>query len=127
MNINSRHILNFVKDYIKSLFTISLIFIVCFLPANEVDKISNFNFIYLDKIIHFSMFFTLSIVLFFEIKKPIRKIFLSVILVSLFLASFTEIIQHTLITSRSGDINDFFADMIGTFTAILFYYLKFKN
>ena len=113
--------------YYKSLIVVTVILILSFLSGDSVDKLPTIKIPHLDKVVHFFMYFGLSIILVFDLmqnsRKNIKIIFTFVIIFVIFLAGFTEIVQGSFIERRSADIFDFFADIIGSIVVLLI----FKN
>ena len=111
-----------------------LIFVLCALPSNDLP---NVKIPYFDKIAHFGIFFIQSVLLSllfdFQTRKSYFKIiFLSTLLVFVY-GGFIEILQGN-IFSRSGDIYDLIADILGGFlgaiaypTVLRFYYKFIKK
>lgn len=111
------------KYHIFSVLCGILIFILCVIkiPQQEVP----INFPHFDKIVHFTMYFTFSILYIFEnlLSNPAKKkkpliLYLITIFLSLMIGGVIEIIQSDLTTYRSGDIIDWLFDMSGAITAI---------
>jgi VanZ family protein len=79
-----------------------------------------------DKIVHFGMFFLLSIVCFYDYYtlyngniSKIKWIFWSFIIPVIY-GGVIELMQKYIFSSRSAEWGDFFADMLGSFTATVF-------
>jgi VanZ family protein len=79
------------------------------------------NIPFLDKIIHFGMYFFLMSVMIFENRKRFRNIsrLFLLALFPLFYGIILEILQMTITKTRSGDLFDFLANAAGTITALL--------
>jgi VanZ family protein len=111
------------KYHIFSVLCGILIFILCVIkiPQQEVP----INFPNIDKIVHFTMYFTFSLLYIFEnlLSNPAKKkkpltLYLITIFLSLMIGGVIEIIQSDLTTYRSGDIIDWLFDISGAITAI---------
>jgi len=100
------------------------IFILCTIQIPPDDNLPAFpNF---DKVVHFTMYFTLSIAVIlesFKIRmtswKDIFKAFAVAIIVSAVFGAAIEFIQQDLTSYRSGDIMDWVFDMGGSVAACL--------
>lgn len=88
---------------------------------------------YLDKLVHFTFYFTATILGFVCLKqyvKPsnlVKKTVWSVALFSIFFGTIIEVLQSTITTTRSGEILDFMANSIGAICGalvVIFVFLK---
>ncbi|NPA36490.1 MAG: hypothetical protein GXO47_06540 [Chlorobi bacterium] len=109
--------------------TIILTLIILFLSLARFDNIAHeLKFEYEDKVIHFLMYFGITVVFLFEhyiIKSRISKKDLIINIYPIFLGGIIEIIQAKFTTTRTGDWYDFLADISGIIIAnILFPYIK---
>ena len=111
-----------ILKYYKSFIAVSVILILSFLSGDNADKLPTVSISHLDKIVHLFMYFSLSIVLIFDLlrntKKTIRIIFIFVLVFVIFLGGFTELIQGNFIEKRAADIADFIANISGCIIAI---------
>lgn len=113
---------------------IAALFFCCFYNFSNIDLSDipkSFLGIELDKYIHFTMFFpypiiTGLIIINFVKSKQIKKYrYIIVALSGYILAAATEEMQELLTTYRSGDTNDFIADLIGiTCGALVLHYIS---
>lgn len=95
---------------------------------NEIGKIPH-----IDKVVHFLMFFGLSWAFSFDYTRihidrkhnDYRMILISLLPAVLF-GGITEIIQGVYIEGRSGDIFDFFADILGAVSGTFIFLKLFK-
>lgn len=118
----------FFKNYYKSLISLLLIFILCFLPGNTIDN-SNFSDIPgFDKLVHFGMYFLFSFFLLKDLKNNLKFLKIQLLLI---IFSFTfvmggsiEIIQDFFIPGRSGNLYDLSADLGGTAFFVLIFFKK---
>ncbi len=106
----------FLKYY-KSTIIFILVLLLSLLPANSTAKIHFLNLPYFDKVIHFLMYFSLTFVLFLDIKikikNPTRLFIFRVVILLIVWSGFLEIIQETFILGRSGSWFDFLANTFG--------------
>lgn len=99
-----------------------IILVLCLMPANDLPKVSRFP--HLDKIVHFSLYFILTISAFATLlllRKPTKPI---LILLGAFTFSFMiEILQAILPFNRSFSILDLVANSTGLVSGYLFHLL----
>lgn len=101
---------------------------LCLTSSNNIPQIS---IVYLDKLIHifFHLVFTSLWILFFKAKMQNSKKFspfLTSFSLSVFFGITIEILQGLFTTTRSADIFDVFANIIGASLAVLILFLYFK-
>jgi VanZ family protein len=83
-----------------------------------------------DKFVHFIMYFVLTSLLLLELGlKQLKsmKFWIALTTLAIFLSGMIEIMQHYLTTHRSGDWYDFFANSIGSISALLLFALAKKK
>ena len=118
----------FLKKYHKSLLSLILIAVLCFLPGDTTNKVRFFNIPHFDKLVHFGMYFLFSLALFFDLKKNSqlqkKQIFFVILILSIIIGGSIEIIQNYFIPGRSGDWFDLLADVAGSLGFVLLYLLK---
>lgn len=116
-----------IQSYTKLIIWIFVIGYLCFSSGDGLNKL-NLNSIiplwlqpYMDKIVHFTMFFILA----FLIKSLHwqttinNKLYYIYLGIGILYAAITEVIQYYCIATRSGDILDFTADIVGITLSIL--------
>ncbi len=112
--------MTFLKYY-KTIIVLILVLLLSLLPAGTTPKIRLINIPHFDKLVHFFMYFFLTLISLIDIKnnikKPTRVFILSVIFSIASMSGIIEIIQENLIFGRSGNIYDFFANISGTLVA----------
>ncbi len=92
---------------------------MCFTPGSKISDI-NITIPYFDKVIHFLLFFGLSI--FIRGLKHIAQIeFVIWCLFAVIFAGVSEIIQFYFIELRSGSVFDFMADLMGILCGLFIY------
>jgi VanZ family protein len=109
-----------------------IIFILSSLSGNKFNKIPIIPIPYLDKIVHFIMYFTLQFLFLLEYFKNYQEKYKRVkyLLLTLFLSisygAILEVLQQFIFTKRSGSFYDFTANSLGTITAclIVFYLIN---
>lgn len=86
-----------------------------------------------DKVVHFLMFFCLTIALLFDYQKKAfpqqakTRISLGFMGAAVALGALTEMLQEVMGLGRTEDINDFITDAIGAFVAWLLWYYIFDK
>jgi len=114
----------------KNIFSISVSLIILYLSLSTPQtfvKLGFFDIPYLDKFVHFGLYFVLMAVIIIEHRYDCtntRKLLL-IALIPFFLGIIVEIIQSGLTSYREGDILDTIADSAGI-TAALFLWLFIK-
>ena len=93
-----------------------------FLPENELPLKSFLRIPHFDKMVHFSLFFALSLLLFRPFKLLQLKQYLWAPLGTIAIGAFLELVQHSITSSRSTSFYDFLANLSGILFSILFYY-----
>lgn len=117
----------------KNIFSILLALFILYLSLVSSDKFQKVTFLnipYIDKLVHFGMYFALMSVIIFENRKRIRRtwhLFLAV-LIPLSYGILMEIFQTTLTSSRTGNCYDILFDSAGIFVSLLLWlYIKPVN
>lgn len=123
--------LTFIKRYPLSLLIILAVAYLSFFrpPSTDLNEIPN-----LDKVVHFCMYFGLSVVLWFEFLRghrqkrvPVWHAFVGAFLCPLLYGGFVEIVQEYGTDYRSGDWLDFAADAAGVVVASLLSYYVLRR
>lgn len=111
---------------------ILIIFILCAMPSEDIPD-PHLNIPHLDKVVHFGMFFILSILIALPLELhsslSVGKIFILAILAAFVYGGLIEILQHYFF-NRGGDIWDLTADVAGGIAGCLCYPLTkriFRN
>jgi len=110
----------------KNLFSIILALIILYLSlagSDNFEKISIFNILFIDKIVHFGMYFALMSVIIFENRKSIKStthLFLTA-LIPLFYGILMEVLQLSFTISRSGSYKDVIFNSAGILVSLLIY------
>jgi len=107
----------------KPFIWLALICYGLFLPAQDLPVKTLLSIPHFDKMVHFILFFGLCLLFF----KPFKKIKMSYLVLapatSVLLAAILELIQHSISSTRSSNIYDFFANTAGIVVSIFFYSL----
>jgi VanZ family protein len=116
-----------LKKNILSILVALTIMYLSLASSGTFKKISIFNISYLDKIVHFVMYFGFMSVILFENRKTLKSnshLFL-LSLIPLFYGILMEILQSTLTVSRTGNIYDAIFNLTGIlFSLILWFLIK---
>ncbi|MDR1706976.1 VanZ family protein [Dysgonomonas sp.] len=103
-----------------------IFYLCCLIPTNDIPDIELDFFIPTDKIVHFVMYFGLSVVASFNYiydrkgKIIILKLVAFAILVPIVYGGLIEILQAEYFSGRSGDWYDFLADVLGSLSTLPF-------
>ncbi len=92
-----------------------------FLPANELPLKTFLIIPYFDKLVHFSLFFGLSLFLFRPFKKLKTNYLVLAPATAVLLGALLESVQHLLSSTRSSNYYDFMANAAGIAASVLFY------
>ena len=111
-----------IKYFWKPLLWLAIICYGLFIPASNLPTKPFLNIPHFDKMVHFSLFFGLCILLFRPFKKLELKYYLIAPVISFFLGLLLETSQQLITTSRSSDVYDFLANTSGIVAATIFYY-----
>jgi len=108
---------------ITQVFTIAwgiMILILCLMPASDLPKVERIP--NLDKIVHFTLYFVLSVSELITIKLQKTKINSAFVIIGFFLGSFLiEVLQGILPFNRSFSMLDLVANLSGLLGGWLFY------
>ncbi|RKD86209.1 VanZ like protein [Mangrovibacterium diazotrophicum] len=108
---------------ITQVFTIAwgiMILILCLMPASDLPKVERIP--NLDKIVHFTLYFVLSVSELITIKLQKTKINSAFVIIGFFLGSFLiEVLQGILPFNRSFSMLDLVANLSGLLGGLLFY------
>jgi len=114
-----------VKKNIFSLIIAIVILFLSFARAETFSEVNVFGLQHLDKLVHFVMYFTLTIVLLFENRLIIKnaKSLLVLSVIPFIFGSIIEILQTWLTVSRRGDFFDALINLIGIIGAATTWWL----
>lgn len=110
-----------MKYFWKPLLWIIVVAVLSLLPGDDLPQ-KTFAIPHFDKIVHIGMYFMSCLFLISPFQKlRVGKGYFAAFLLSLFLGALFEILQSTIARNRSGNYEDFFADLIGAAAALVFY------
>lgn len=101
-----------------------IFYLSCLIPTNDIPEVKLNLFIPTDKIVHFIMYFGLSLVASFNYifdkngKIIILKLIVFAVILPILYGGLIEIIQAEYFVDRSGDWYDFLADALGALATI---------
>jgi VanZ family protein len=104
-----------------TLLTASIILILSFTNANSFQEIDFISIPYLDKIVHFGLYFLLMFVIILEHRKSFQntRILILISLIPIIFGAFIEVGQSGLTATRKGDVFDMFFNSAGVICATL--------
>lgn len=111
-----------MRYYLPAIIWILLVLYLCTLPGKDIPRISFFDKLPIDKLVHFAMFGCTVLLLcigYYRQKKHISR--LTLFLITLFAAFYglaIEFIQKYFTVSRSFDMNDVAADTLGAIAGV---------
>jgi VanZ family protein len=92
-----------------------------FMPASQLPSEPFLKIPHFDKIVHFSMFFILCILMFRPVKQHTANYYFWAPLLAFVLAVLLESVQHRISVSRHTDALDLLANTTGLLAATLFF------
>ncbi len=95
--------------------------ILLFIPASDLPSEPFLQIPHFDKIVHFSMFFILCILVFRPVKSFTPNYYFWTPLVTLIFAVLLESVQSKISVSRHTDVHDFLANTAGLLAATIFF------
>lgn len=123
--MNERSIL-LIRKYRWSLVWTTLILILSLLPKRSFPDVP-ISIPYLDKAVHFSLYFILMVLFTWETEKEnLNALVINALIVSLVLSFCTELGQKYFLAGRSFEILDIVANIIGSIIGVLFYRIFLK-
>lgn len=123
--MTSKHIKQLILKYSLSLSIIWALIILglCSMPGQHIPSFSFLELLAFDKWVHAGMFFVLCTLIFFHIKQnsaSINKIYLFFFIAILY-GGALEIMQGTLFSHRTADLNDVIANSVGCVFGLISY------
>ncbi|NOU18328.1 MAG: VanZ family protein [Bacteroidales bacterium] len=119
----------FFKNHWKSITWAVFIFILCGIPGNQISKVKIIDIPHFDKIVHFSFYFTFTLLLISENnsqklqQKATIKAILIAGVISISYGILIEILQKLVFINRGAEIWDVVANAFGFILATLSYRL----
>ncbi len=114
-----------IRNNIFTILVTAIIIYLSFANAKTFEGVDIFKIPYLDKIVHFCLYFLLMIVIIIEHRKSLTntRILISIALIPVILGSLIELLQSDLTTTRSADILDIISNTSGVICSILLWLL----
>ncbi|HMY13468.1 MAG TPA: VanZ family protein [Bacteroidia bacterium] len=112
------------SHYIPALFWGLFIFILCAIPGKNLPHYSWADLLSVDKLVHFTLFFILIILLkraWLFVYKGVRSNNLLAIAIGVIYGGSLELMQSYFYTDRSGSWFDFLANSLGAICGVLFF------
>ena len=123
----------FIRNFWSAIIWLGGIFLLTLLPGNYFPTVSRFWSLFSpDKLVHLALFAGLGFLMAIGLKRqypvwPMRYIFVCVLVISIFMAVLTEVLQWILPIKRDGNVYDAIADIAGVFIGFaVFFILKIK-
>lgn len=119
----------FFKRFLLTILWMIFILILCLIPSNHLEKL-RFHWMpeYFDKIVHFSFYFILIILMtsaFIKSNYVLKHALLISLIISIFYGISIELLQKYATSTRHYEFNDILANSVGsTVGLILYYFLK---
>lgn len=110
-----------ISNYWRITLWLLIMCYLLFIPASQLPSEPFLKIPHFDKIVHFSMFFILCLLLFRPVKQHTPNFYFWAPLLALLLAVVLEFTQHRISASRHTDVNDFLANTAGLITATVFF------
>ena len=111
-----------ILHFWKPILWLAIICYGLFIPASNLPVKPFLNIPHFDKLVHFSLFFGLCLLLFQPFKKLNLKHYYLAPALSIVLGFLLETTQQLITISRSSDLFDFLANTSGIAAATLFFY-----
>ncbi|HNR08435.1 MAG TPA: VanZ family protein [Saprospiraceae bacterium] len=116
----------FFRKYLYSGIWILMILVLSLLPKSSLPEME-FDIPYLDKVVHFAMYFILLVLVSWERQKLESKpLFFNGLMLALLLSICTEAGQRFFFAGRSFEILDIVANIIGSISGIYFFRIILK-
>jgi VanZ family protein len=115
--------LKYLFQYKFSILLTAFISVLSLLPSSSLPDSSLFSISFLDKIVHICMYGSFSFVALLEMRcKPgcVKKHFL-LLLIIFFISFLIEVLQATVVSTRSAEWLDLLANLIGICGGYIFY------
>jgi len=123
----------FIKSLLPALIWSGIIFYMISVPSDNIPESRILKIENIDKLIHFSMFFVLTILLCFGFLmqtafKKVNKFYIAyAISISIIYGALTEIMQELFFDSRSADKWDFVANTFGAIAGLFVFIFLIKS
>lgn len=111
-----------ILHFWKPILWLAIICYGLFIPAGNLPTKPFLSIPHFDKLVHFSLFFGLCLLLFRPFKKLKFKSYFWAPVISVLMGLLLETTQQLITISRSSDFYDFLANTVGIVAATLFFY-----
>ncbi len=117
----------FWRNHWKSIVWAAFIMVVCAIPSDQVQKVTFVKIPYLDKIIHFILYFVFALLVISgnnslrEKRNVTVKAILWAAAITLTYGILVELLQHFIFTTRSAEFWDIVANILGFLAAAFAY------
>ena len=123
----------FTRNSYPGVFCAAVILLLTGLPGSVFPKVK--PAIGLDKVVHLLMYLGFAFITLWGYRKPYKengdyyrkKALWIVLAISVAFGGLTEIMQETLIPSRTGSVYDWIADVIGSILGVAIYYFFHRS
>lgn len=114
-----------IRNNIFTIIVTAIIIYLSFANAKTFEGVDIFKIPYLDKIVHFCLYFLLMMVIIIEHRKSLTntRILIFIALVPVILGGIIELLQSDLTTSRTGDVLDILSNTSGVVCSLLLWLL----
>lgn len=120
-----------ILKFTPALIWACIIALLCLLPQSAFYNPRFLQKLPADKIVHFGMFFLLSLLAWRGIQNKLLRVFnwcvLSLFLILITYGGLTELAQNWFTKTRHTEFLDFLADCVGIFIGFFFYFIIFKR
>lgn len=111
-----------LRYYMPAIIWVIIVLVLCTLPGKDIPHSPLFEKVHMDKIVHFTLFagsvLFISLGYYWHKKRVSELTFLTIVLVASFYGLAIEFIQKYFTSSRSFDMNDVAADVLGAVAGI---------
>ncbi len=113
------------NSLVKSIIWSLIILLSGILPGNKIGRVVLLEIKYMDKFLHFLMYFVFSLILYYDLRKYINSLknkyfgYLYIFVITFLWGIIIELIQYYLLSYRQGSIADAIANASGIFAGIL--------
>lgn len=114
-----------IRNNKYTIFITLVIIYLSFANAKTFEDVDVLKIPYLDKIVHFALYFLLMLVIIIEHRRSLSntRLLILVALIPVIFGSIIELMQSDLTTTRHGDILDIFSNSAGVFCSVLLWLL----
>lgn len=117
-----------ILKYWKTILATTIICYLSFAQPSTFEKIPKVAMEHLDKLIHLILYFGLTLAIFYDQRKNIKKTstIIRYIAYPIILGGMIEIAQQKWFSPRTGEWLDWLADILGVFLAVILIYIIHK-